>query len=218
MKQANNHEQQYIDSAMRLKQRDISPQQVETFESYMKEIFEAFGMDTNTESTIQTPKRFIQALYEATEGYDGDSNISTSFDSECRDASGCTLSQIIQGPIPFHALCEHHVLPFYGNIYVGYIAKDTIIGISKLTRLVRLFSKRFAVQERIGQDIADMLETMVAPEGIAVYIEARHMCMEMRGVKEDQAITRTTVWRGSYRSDPALRTEFFTLSGLQRHG
>ncbi len=100
---------------------------------------------------------------------------------------------------------------------MGYIASENIVGISKLTRIVRLFSKRFGVQERIGQEIATMLEKVVQPEGVAVYIEAHHMCMEMRGVRESAPLTRTTVWRGSYEKDSALRAEFFSSSGLNRY-
>ena len=84
-----------------------------------------------------------------------------------------------------------------------------------LTRLVRIFSKRFAVQERKGQQIADTLETMLHPHGVAVYLEAHHLCMEMRGVRETAPMTRTTVWRGYYADDPILRSEFFTACGLQ---
>jgi len=130
----------------------------------------------------------------------------------------CRLSQVIEGPIPFFALCEHHALPFYGKAYVGYIAHENIIGISKLTRLVRLFSKRFAVQERIGHQIADTLETMLHPHGVAVFLEAHHLCVEMRGVREMAPMTRTTVWRGHYAEDASLRSEFFTACGLQRNG
>jgi len=98
--------------------------------------------------------------------------------------------------------------------YVGYIAYENIICISKLTRMVRLFAKRFSVQERIGQQIADSLETMLQPNGVAVYREAHHLCMEMRGVSEIAPLTRTTVWRGNYASDSSLRAEFFSASGL----
>jgi GTP cyclohydrolase I len=83
--------------------------------------------------------------------------------------------------------------------------------------MVRLFSKRFAVQERIGQQIADTLDPMLHPHGVAVYLEARHLCVEMRGVRETAPMTRTTVWRGYYANDPALRSEFFTACGLQRN-
>jgi GTP cyclohydrolase I len=100
---------------------------------------------------------------------------------------------------------------------VGYIAHENIIGISKLTRLVRLYSKRFSVQERIGQQIADALETVLHPHGVAVFLEARHLCMEMRGVRETASMTRTTVWRGNYAEDASLRSEFFTACGLQRN-
>lgn len=204
-------------AAMELQKRKISVEQFHKFEGYAAEIFSAFGLDLNTSATQDTPRRFIKALFDATEGYDGDPKLLRVFDTECHGEPDCRLSQVIEGPIPFFALCEHHALPFYGMAYVGYIAHENIIGISKLTRLVRLFSKRFAVQERIGQQIADTLETMLHPHGVAVYLEAHHLCMEMRGVREIAPMTRTTVWRGHYAEDPTLRSEFFTACGLQRN-
>ncbi len=204
-------------NAMKLRQRKISDEQFHKFESYAAEIFSAFGLDLNTDATKDTPRRFIKALFDATEGYDGDPKLLRVFDTECHGEPDCRLSQVIEGPIPFFALCEHHALPFYGMAYVGYIAHENIVGISKLTRLVRLFAKRFSVQERIGQQIADTLETMLHPHGVAVYLEAHHLCMEMRGVREISPITRTTVWRGHYAEDPTLRSEFFTACGLQRN-
>ena len=204
-------------TAMKLHQREISDEQFEKFEGYAAEIFSAFGLDINTPGTKDTPRRFIKALFDSTEGYDGDPKLLRVFDTECHGDPDCRLSQVMEGPIPFFALCEHHALPFYGKAYVGYIAHENIIGISKLTRLVRLFAKRFSVQERIGQQIADTLETMLHPHGVAVYLEAHHMCMEMRGVRETAPITRTTVWRGHYAEDASLRSEFFTACGLQRN-
>lgn len=203
-------------TAMDLQTRKISEEQFQKFEGYAAEIFSAFGMDLNTAATQDTPRRFIKALFDSTEGYDGDPKLLRVFDTECRGEPDCHLGQVIEGPIPFFALCEHHALPFYGKAYVGYIAHENIIGISKLTRLVRLFSKRFAVQERIGQQIADTLETMLHPHGVAVFLEAHHLCMQMRGVRETAPTTRTTVWRGHYAEDPSLRSEFFTACGLQR--
>ncbi len=204
-------------AAMQLHQRQISDAQFHRFEGYAAEIFSAFGMDLKTPATVDTPRRFIKALFDATEGYDGDPKLLRVFDAECRGEPDCRLGQVIEGPIPFFALCEHHALPFYGTAYVGYIAHENIIGISKLTRLVRLFAKRFAVQERIGQQIADTLDTMLHPHGVAVFTEAHHLCMEMRGVRERAPLTRTTVWRGHYAEDPNLRAEFFTACGLQRN-
>jgi GTP cyclohydrolase I len=173
-------------------------------------------MDVNTPSTHETPHRFIRALYDATNGYDGDPQVMKSFITECRGEPDCRLSQVVEGPITFFSFCEHHVFPFFGNAYVGYIAKENMIGISKLTRVVRMYAKRFAVQERIGFQIANAMETMLHPNGIAVYLEAHHLCVEMRGVRETAPMTRTTTWRGIYAEDPALRQEFFTTCGLQR--
>ncbi len=204
-------------ATMELHHRQVSDAQFHKFEGYAAEIFSAFGLDLNTQATKDTPRRFIRALFDATEGYDGDPKLLRVFDAECRGEPDCSLSQVIEGPIPFFALCEHHALPFYGRAYVGYIAHENIIGISKLTRLVRLFAKRFAVQERIGQQIADTLDTMLHPHGVAVFTQAHHLCMEMRGVREQAPLTRTTVWRGHYAEDAALRAEFFTACGLQRN-
>jgi GTP cyclohydrolase I len=204
-------------ASMKLQMRQIPDEQFHKFEGYAAEIFSAFGLDLDSPATKDTPRRFIKALFDSTEGYDGDPKLLRVFDTECHGDPDCRLSQVIEGPIPFFALCEHHALPFYGRAYVGYIAHENIIGISKLTRLVRIFSKRFAVQERIGQQIADSLETMLHPHGVAVFLEAHHLCMEMRGVRENAPMTRTTVWRGYYANDPTLRAEFFTACGLQRN-
>jgi GTP cyclohydrolase IA len=203
-------------STIRLQTRRLTEEHIHKFEGYASEILSALGLDLNTPATKNTPRRFIKALFEATEGYEGDPKLLKVFDTECRGEPDCRLSQVVEGPISFFALCEHHALPFYGQAYVGYIAHENIIGISKLTRLVRLFSKRFAVQERIGHQIADTLETMLHPHGVAVFLEAHHLCVEMRGVRETAPTTRTTVWRGHYAEDASLRSEFFTACGLQR--
>jgi GTP cyclohydrolase IA len=203
-------------AAMELRRRDISDEQLQRFESYTAEIFTAFGLDLDTPATRETPRRFIRALYDATAGYDGDPKLLTVFDTECRGGPDCRLSQVIEGPIQFFALCEHHALPFYGHAYIGYIAHEHIIGISKLTRLVRVFAQRFAVQERIGRQIADGLETMLQPHGVAVYLEAHHLCTEMRGVREVSPLTRTTFWRGEYDHNSALRSEFLSICGVSR--
>src|ERR1043165_2560066 len=202
--------------AVEVQMRKISDEQMHKFEDYAAEIFSAFGLDPNTDATKDTPRRFIQALFDATEGYDGDPKLLRVFDTECRGDPDCRLSQVLEGPIPFFSLCEHHALPFFGKAYVAYIAHENIIGISKLTRLVRLFAKRFSVQERLGQQIADTLETMLHPHGGAVFLGAQHLCLEMRGVRETGSITRTTVWRGNYANDPSLRSEFFVACGLTR--
>lgn len=195
--------------------RVITPEQISKFEGYAAEILTALGMDLNTDSTRETPARFIKALMDSTEGYEGDPKLVKVFTTECRGGPDCRISQIIEGPIAFFALCEHHGLPFYGFVYIAYISHEHIIGISKLTRLVHIYSRRFSVQERIGQQIADTLELLLQPHGVAVYIEARHLCVEMRGVKEMAPVTRTTYWRGNYETDPQLRNEFLMACSMK---
>src|SRR2546430_101436 len=150
------------------RRRRIGPEQWARFEGYVAEVFEAFGMDLDTPGTIRTPERFLRALYDSTAGYEGDPKLLTAFPTECRGGPDCRISQVIEGPIPFFSLCEHHSLPFYGVAYIGYIAHVHIIGISKLTRLVRLFAKRFTVQERLGRQIAGPLTPKFGPPGRGV--------------------------------------------------
>jgi len=210
------HESREYPSKLAANRRHVPEDRMRQFEGYMAEILSAFGMDPDTPATLDTPRRFLRAMFDSTDGYEGDPKLITVFDTECRGGPDCRLSQVVEGPIDFFSLCEHHALPFHGRAYVGYIAHEQIIGLSKLTRLVRLFSKRFTVQERIGQQIADSLEAMLHPHGVAVYLDAHHLCTQMRGVRETAPLTRTTFWRGNYESDPSLRTEFFVACGLHR--
>jgi GTP cyclohydrolase I len=192
--------------------RALTAEQRKTFEGYLTEIFTALGLEPDTPGTRDTPRRHLQALMDSTSGYEGDPKLVTVFPTECHGGSDCRLAQVIEGPIPFFALCEHHVLPFYGTAYVGYIAHEHIIGISKLTRLVRLYARRFTVQERMGRQIADCLDAILQPHGVAVYLEAHHMCTQMRGVRELAPYTRTSFWRGHYEHDAALRAEFLAAT------
>jgi GTP cyclohydrolase I len=188
--------------------REISPDKWKRFEAFAAEMFEAFGMNMNTPGTRETPTRFLRALYDATAGYEGDSKLLTAFPTECRGGPDCEISQIIEGPMEFFSLCEHHALPFHGHAYVSYIAHEQIIGISKLTRLVRLFAGRFTVQERVGVEIADELVRILQPHGVAVHLNATHLCTQMRGVREGHSRTWTSYWRGEFEKNPDLRTEF----------
>jgi GTP cyclohydrolase I len=189
-------------------ERTITPEEWARYERNVAEILAAFGMDLDTPGTRETPRRFLRAMFETTAGYDGDEKLRTAFPSERpRDVEGLH-SQIIEGPIAFFSLCEHHALPFHGAVHVAYIADGEILGISKLTRLVRLFARRFTVQERLGEQIADTLVELVEPRGVAVHIEAVHLCTQMRGVEEEGSRTVTTFWRGLYDEDADLRREF----------
>ncbi len=186
--------------------RDISDQDWQRYEGYVEEIFGALGLDLDTPGTLNTPERFLRALFDATSGYDGDDKLLTAFPAENGGHADGIASQIIEGPVSFVCLCEHHALPFYGTAHIGYIAGEQIIGISKLTRLVRLYARRFTVQERLGEQIADTLVDLISPRGVAVHIEASHLCTQMRGV-EEHSRTVTTFWRGAF-EDAELRREF----------
>ncbi len=190
--------------------REIPAKDWDRYRKNVAEILEALGLPLGTPGTRDTPERFLRALFEATAGYDGDPKLETTFPTESDVAGGQPFAQIVEGPIAFSALCEHHALPFFGHAHVGYIAGERIIGISKLTRLVRLFARRFTVQERLGEQIADTLEQLVGPRGVAVRLEASHLCTQMRGV-EERSRTTTTAWRGVYR-DAQLRREFLDLT------
>ena len=197
----------------RLAPRHVTPKDWLRFEQWIAEIFVAFGMNLGTSGTERTPERFLKALYDATDGYEGDPKLLTAFPTECRCDDDCLVSQIIEGPISFYSLCEHHALPFYGVAHVGYISHERIIGISKLTRLVRLFARRFTVQERLGEQIAGAFVELMEPHGVAVHLQAFHLCTQMRGVREEHSKTVTTFWRGRYTDDADLRREFLAELG-----
>ena len=192
--------------------RRLAPVQLERYERQLADILTGLGLDLETASTRDTPRRFLAAMVEATDGYEGDPKLVTAFPTECRGRSDCSLAQIIEGPIEFSSLCEHHALPFIGHAWLGYVAHDRILGLSKLTRLVRLVTRRFAVQERLTQSLADTIESLTGAHGVAVYLEAEHLCMRTRGVREHGTRTRTTAYRGVYEQDPSLRAEFRDLA------
>src|SRR5450756_397300 len=196
--------------------RAITDADRERFEGYLGEIFSALGLDIHDPAAVDTPRRHFRALYDATIGYEGDPKILTSFPTVCHGGANCELAQVVEGPIPFFSLCEHHALPYFGEAWVGYVAHERIIGISKLTRLVRVVTRRFGVQEEMTHEIADELTRMMEPHGVAVYLEAHHLCTQMRGVRELQPITRTTAFIGAYEGNSSLRSEFYDLAGLQR--
>lgn len=194
----------------------LDPAERARYEAVLGELLERLGLDIRTSSTIDTPRRLLSALVEATDGYEGDPKLITAFPTECHGGASCEIAQIVEGPIPFYALCEHHAFPFFGRAWLGYVAHDQILGISKLTRLVRVLTRRFGVQERMTHQLADELSAVTGAHGVAVYLEAEHLCMRMRGVREDSSLTRTTAYRGVYEHDPALRAEFREIGGFGR--
>ena len=197
--------------------RDLGDADWERYERHLAEILAALGMDLDTPGTRDTPRRLLRALYDATAGYDGDPKLLTAFPAERDPSRTGRDGLILEGPIAFVALCEHHALPFHGVAHVAYVAGSEIIGISKLTRLVRLYARRFTVQERLGEEIADRLVELIAPQGVAVRLEAAHLCTQMRGVEETGSRTVTTFWRGVFDDDADLRREFLDEIRSHRH-
>jgi GTP cyclohydrolase I len=148
----------------------LKDQERAQFERYAAEIFSRMGLDLNSPGGRETPHRWVAALWDMTEGYDGDPKLSTVFPVECPVCPGEEKTHVVEGPIRFTGLCEHHVLPIRGSAWVGYLAAENLIGISKLTRISRVYSKRFTSQERLCHDIANELIKDVEPRGVAVYM------------------------------------------------
>jgi len=186
----------------------LKPEERTKFEACAAEIFSRMGLDLSSRGDRDTPRRWVTALWDMTEGYDGDSKLSTLFPVECPTCPDEEKTHVVEGPIRFTGLCEHHVLPIRGSVWVGYLAAENLIGISKLTRITRLYSKRFTSQERLCHDIANELTNDVKPRGVAVFIEAEHFCTQARGVRELSSRTGTLVMRGAYNENPLLSQEF----------
>jgi GTP cyclohydrolase I len=192
---------------------EIEPERWRRYARHAGEILAAFGLPADTPGTRGTAERFLGALYDATRGYDGDPKLRTMFPNEATDAEHPS-DQVVEGPIRFYALCEHHAMPFFGDAYVGYVPGRELIGLSKLTRLVRLHARRFTLQERLAADVADELASLTRAAGVAVRLEATHLCTQMRGVSETSSLTRTIAWRGAYERSDQLRKEFLRLCGI----
>lgn len=166
-------------------------------------IIEALGEDSNREGLRETPQRVAEALRELTEGYAAKPE--EILDVEFNETSGMVLSKDIE----FFSLCEHHLLPFHGRVHIGYIPNGKVVGVSKLSRLVEVYSKRLQLQERLTKQIADALNSQLTPHGVIVVIEAEHLCMKMRGAKSGSTIVTSEI-RGQF-EDSRSRQEFFEL-------
>jgi GTP cyclohydrolase I len=170
------------------------------------ELLDALGVDLGAEATSETPRRMVDVYAELlTTSTD---LIPTTFPNE-----GEYDELVVARQIPFHSLCEHHLLPFVGVASIGYLPGERIIGLSKLARVVELFARSLQVQERLTTDIARWLDRELAPRGIGVVIEAEHMCMSLRGVQKPGANTVTSALLGQVRNDPSTRQEFLALAG-----
>ncbi len=183
-------------------------------EDHVRKILEELGEDPGREGLIKTPQRVSESLSFLTSGYgvDVDEVMSGSIFEEDYD------EMVIAKDISLYSLCEHHMLPFYGKCHVAYIPRGKIIGLSKIPRVVEIFSRRLQVQERLTNEIARTLMDYLKPLGVAVIIEAVHLCMAMRGVRKRDALIISSAMLGAFRKDSKTRMEFLNLiGGNDRH-
>ncbi len=181
-------------------------------EEAVRMIIEAVGEDPEREGLVGTPRR-IAEMYEeifAGVGQDPSEALHVCFNEDHRE-------MVIVRDIPFHSMCEHHFLPFYGVAHVGYIPNGRVVGISKIARVVEMYARRPQLQERLTSQIADTINTVLEPSGVGVVLEATHLCMTMRGVKKPGSLVVTSANRGGFRSRLATREEFINLIRNGRH-
>ena len=173
----------------------------------IRQLLAELGEDPGREGLLNTPKRVEKALKFLTSGYN------TDVDEVLNDALFTVdySEMVIVKDIDFYSLCEHHLLPFFGKCHVAYIPTTKVIGLSKIPRIVDVFARRLQVQERLTNQIADTIRDTITPLGVAVVMEATHLCMSMRGVEKQQSAAVTSAMLGTFREDARTRTEFLTL-------
>ena len=180
-----------------------------SIESLVKDLIALLGEDPSREGLVKTPKRMESSLRFLTRGYrqDIEKVLNGAIYEENYD------EMVVVKDIDLFSLCEHHLLPFYGKAHVAYLPSGKIIGLSKIPRIVDVFSRRLQVQERLTSQVADCLMQHLKPKGVAVVVEAFHLCMAMRGVEKKDSFCVTSSMLGTFRSDPRSRAEFFSLVG-----
>jgi len=181
-------------------------EKIDNLKTRYSDIINLSGEDANREGLIKTPERAAKAMDFLTSGYDLNAKeiiMSAMFKESYNE-------MVIVKDIEFYSLCEHHLLPFYGKAHIAYIPNGYIVGLSKLPRIVDVFARRFQVQERLTQEILDVIYETLKPHGVAVVIEASHMCMMMRGVQKQNSTTTTSAFTGEFKN-VETRNEFLQL-------
>lgn len=176
-------------------------------ERITKQLLENIGEDPNREGLLKTPSRVAKAWQFFSKGYTQsiDELINNAIFNE--DAN----DMVIVRDIEFFSLCEHHLIPFFGKAHVGYIPNGKVIGLSKIPRIIDMFSRRLQVQERLTHQVADALKNVLKPKGVAVVLEGRHMCMQMRGVEKQNSFTSTSAMSGQFKKSSETRSEFLAI-------
>ncbi len=190
-------------------QLSMNGKSLEKLQDYVKGILNEVGENPDREGLVRTPGRVARAYKFLTKGYDEDIEnlLNGAIFNEHYD------EMVIVKDIDFYSLCEHHMLPFYGMCHIAYIPNGKIVGLSKLPRIVEMYSRRLQVQERMTREIGDMINKILEPKGVAVVSEARHLCMMMRGVEKQNSVATASCMLGRFKSDEKTRSEFLKLIG-----
>jgi GTP cyclohydrolase I len=186
--------------------KELNKSQLEMHDAYSR-VLDSIGEDKNREGLLKTPERVAKAMTHLTQGYNQDATKileSAIFNENYQE-------MVIVKDIEMYSLCEHHMLPFFGKAHVAYIPNGKIVGLSKIPRVVDVFSRRLQVQERLTREIRDSIQKTLQPLGVAVVIEAQHLCMQMRGVAKQNSTTTTSAFTGIFLSDQRTREEFINL-------
>ncbi|MFZ0639929.1 MAG: GTP cyclohydrolase I FolE [Candidatus Acidiferrales bacterium] len=187
--------------------RLAEPAGTESVADLVRRMIVLLGEDPNREGLRRTPERFEKALRFLTSGYrqDPETILNGAMFSVCYD------EMVVVKDIEIYSLCEHHLLPFFGKCHVAYIPSKKVIGLSKIARLVNMYARRMQIQERLTNQVATAIEQRLSPEGVGVIIEARHLCMVMRGVEKQQSSAVTSAMLGAFRENKQTRDEFLAL-------
>jgi GTP cyclohydrolase I len=176
-------------------------------ENLFSQLIQELGEDVGREGLVDTPKRAASAFRFLNSGYK--QNLDTVLNKAIFEAD--TEDMVIVKDIELYSLCEHHLLPFIGKCHVAYLPKGKVIGLSKIARIVEMYARRLQIQERLTKQIATALQTAIDPRGVAVVIEAKHLCMMMRGVEKQNSVMTTSSMLGLFRKDISTRSEFLNL-------
>jgi len=185
----------------------------ESLKGHYQEVIKGIGEDPNREGLLKTPERVAKAMQFLTKGYDQDADEiikQAIFHEEYSE-------MVIVKDIELYSLCEHHMLPFFGKAHVAYIPNGKIVGLSKIPRVVDAYARRLQVQERLTIEIRDCIQRTLDPKGVAVVIEAEHMCMQMRGVQKQNSSTTSSAFTGLFMSNDSTRKEFINLVQAKLH-
>jgi GTP cyclohydrolase I len=180
---------------------------LKTMEEHFAGIIEGVGEDLDREGLIDTPKRAAKAFKFLNNGYD--KTLEDVLNGAIFTAD--TEDMVIVKDIELYSLCEHHLLPFIGKCHVGYLPQGKVLGLSKIARIIDMYARRLQIQEKLTKQIADAIELSIGAKGVAVVIEAKHLCMMMRGVEKQNSVMTTSVMTGIFRKDISTRTEFLNL-------